>query len=159
MTALAPCAACKRHIATREITCPFCGHAGSRPRVQHVALVGRVTRAAIFSAALVACSDDKPKPALAPPAQGSDDLEKLLDHEGSEVTHPEAPPAIDASIATPDAAPIDAGVLTPDAGVVRKKRRQQQKQQQIEEKVDVNVIDQRHMAKPYGAPPARRRIV
>ena len=157
---LRPCGKCRCHVRVSEVACPFCGAelAGAPPRA--VTVVGRVTRAAIFSAALAGCTNDKPKPTPAPaPAQGSDDLEKLLDHDGSEVVHPEAPPPIDASIATTDAAPIDAGVPTPDAGVVRKKRHKQQQQQQEQTIEQVKQIDQRHMAKPYGAPPARRRIV
>jgi hypothetical protein len=150
MTTFAPCPACKRHVATREIACPFCAHRFT-PRAQHIALVGRVSRAAVFSAALAACTNDKPPaPAVPPPAQGSDDLEKLLDNDGRTVEHPTAPPPIDAAVAEPDAAIVDAGV--PDAGVVIKKKKKI---------VDAGVapIDQRQMAKPYGAPPARRRVV
>jgi hypothetical protein len=155
MTQLAPCPACKRHVATREIACPFCTHRFT-PRAQHVALVGRVTRAAVFSAALAACAKDKPPPSPAPPpTQGSDDLEQMLDPSGSAAVAPTAPPLIDAAVSAPDAAiVVDAGV--PDAGVVIKKK--QKKREQVEETVKVP-IDNRHLAKPYGAPPARRRVV
>lgn len=158
MTALAPCPHCMRHVATHETACPFCARELARGRARHVVL-GRVSRAAVFSAALAACSQDKPKPpAPPPPARGSDDLEKLLDHQPRVVDEPAptaAPPPVDAGVAAPiDAAVVDAGA--PDAGVPVKKKKQQ-KVQKIE---DVKIeIDHRHMAKPYGAPPARRRIV
>ena len=152
MTTFAPCPACKRHVATREIACPFCAHRFT-PRAQQIALVGRVSRAAVFSAALAACSNDKPPAPAPPPAHGSDDLEKLLDHDDRTVEHP-APP-IDAGVPEPDAAIVDAGAPdagTPDAGVVIKKKKKLQQQETIK-------IEQREMAKPYGAPPARRRVV
>jgi len=154
MSELVPCPGCKRHVSTREVTCPFCARALSPSRAQRVVLIGRVSRAAVFSAALAACSDDKPKPAP-PPAQGSDDLEKLLDHEPKQAEHPDVPPPADA--AEPIAQTIDAGVdagLPPDAGVARKKK----KKQQIET-ITPPDLDRIQNAKPYGAPPARKRIV
>lgn len=160
---LAPCPRCKRHVATSAPACPFCGAAIQHARPQHVTLVGRVSRAAVFSAALVACSNEKPAPAPAPPAapgSGSDDLEKLLDQDEGTVAHPNAPAPADAA-AVPDAAIADAGVPdagTPDAGVVIKKKKKKQ-QQQIEETVKTIEIDRMQNAKPYGAPPMRRRVV
>jgi hypothetical protein len=149
----APCPACKRHVATHEVACPFCAHRFT-PRAQHIALVGRVSRAAVFSAALAACSNDKPPPPAAPPAQGSDDLEQLLDKQGNAV-EPTAPPPIDAAVPEPDTAVVDAGVA--DAGVVIKKKRRQQKE--AVEKLPDTLPDRIINAKPYGAPPARRRLV
>lgn len=154
MTALAPCPACKRHIATHERACPFCAHALPVLRAEHKSVIGRVTRAAVFSAALAACSNDKPKQPPPAPAQGSDDLEKMLDHDGHTVDHAAVPPPADAAIVEPDAAVVDAG-LPPDAGVVKKKKKK--KVEQVQE--TITPIDPRHLAKPYGAPPARRRIV
>lgn len=156
MTALAPCPHCNRHVHANESTCPFCLQAVAPRRAQYVPVLGRVSRAAVFSAALVACSKDEPKPPPpAPPAQGSDDLEKLLDHQ-PQAAAPDAAPVdagVDAALA--DAAVADAGV--PDAGVrVKKKKRDPVK---VEEAIKPNEIDHRHMAKPYGAPPARRRVV
>lgn len=154
MTTFAPCPACRRHVATREVACPFCAHRFT-PKSQHIALIGRVSRAAVFSAALAACSKDKP-PAPTPPAQGSDDLEQLLDHDGSAVEHPTAPPPIDAAVVEPDAATdaaiADAGV--PDAGVPVKKKKKVENVPPPPPPPDARV-----MAKPYGAPPARRRVV
>ncbi|HEX5061197.1 MAG TPA: hypothetical protein VFV99_17645 [Kofleriaceae bacterium] len=154
MTALVPCPACKRHVATRERACPFCAHVLPVARAQHITVIGRVTRAAVFSAALVACGKDKPKEAPAPPpAQGSDDLEKMLD-EPRTVEHAAVPPPVDAAVIEPDAAVVDAGA-PPDAGVVKKKHVQKQ---QVQDVRDIK-IDHIQNAKPYGAPPARRRIV
>ena len=152
MSELVPCPSCKRHVTTREQVCPFCAHALPPARAQRIVLLGRVSRAAVFSAALAACADDKPKPPAPAPAQGSDDLEKLLDQQPQPVEH--AP--IDASLAdaaAPDAAVVDAGV-PPDAGVAKKKK----KKQKVEE-VPVKIEPDHIHAKPYGAPPARRRIV
>jgi hypothetical protein len=160
VTALAPCPACKRHVATHERTCPFCARALPPMRAQHANVIGRVTRAAVFSAALAACGKDKPKEVPAPPpAQGSDDLEKMLD-EPRTVEHAAVPPPIDAAVIEPDAAVVDAGV-SPDAGVVRKKKKQQQVQVKETEQEQIEKIQREHImnAKPYGAPPARRRIV
>jgi hypothetical protein len=154
MTELRLCPACHRHVATREVACPFCACALAPARGQHIQLVGRVSRAAVFSAALAACSSEKPAaPAPAPPAQGSDDLEKMLDTDERVVPRADAPTPIDAASA--DAAVVDAAVPV-DAGVVRKKKQQQQVP--LDEPVKT-VPDHMIHAKPYGAPPARRRIV
>ncbi|HEY5922735.1 MAG TPA: hypothetical protein VIV11_13740 [Kofleriaceae bacterium] len=157
MSKLAPCPGCKRHVATRETACPFCARALAPRRAQHIVLIGRVSRAAVFSAALAACTEEKPKPAPVPPAQGSDDLEKLLDHQPRPVEPAAAPSdaAIsDAALAESDAAiVVDAGVR-PDAGVVKKKKKKQTPEEVIQ-KPDFD----HHKAMPYGAPPARRRIV
>ncbi|HEX5061198.1 MAG TPA: hypothetical protein VFV99_17650 [Kofleriaceae bacterium] len=150
MTALAPCPACKRHVATHERTCPFCARALPRMRAQHVTVIGRVTRAAVFSAALAACGKDKPKEAPPPPpAQGSDELEKMLDNDGKTVEHAPVPP-VDAAVIEPDAAIVDAG-LPPDAGVVKKKKPHHEQA--------VPLPPPHNIPKPYGAPPARKRIV
>ena len=153
MSELVVCPACNRHVRAHEAACPFCSRALPRLRPQRIALVGRVSRAAVFSAALVACADKKP---AAPPAQGSDDLEKMLDDK-PKVEHSDTPAPIDAAVVVePDASIADAGVdagVPPDAGVVRKTK----KVQTIErvKPPDDRIIN----AKPYGAPPARRRIV
>lgn len=173
MTELAPCVACKRHFAIGEVTCPFCA-AALPPRPAQRFVPRSLARAAIFSAALAACSD--PEPSTPVPAKGSaasnaDDLEKLLDNDGTTVQRPTP-----ADAATPDAAQVaaavDAGV--PDAGVdpqvlAAKKReaerRRRERQRQLElQRQQVNEQKQlqermMHNAKPYGAPPARKRFV
>lgn len=163
MTELRPCPGCRRHVRIAAATCPFCAASLPPARAQFIR-PGAFTRAAIFSAAIAGCSDHKQPPAPAPAASGSaaahgdgsDDLEKMLDNDGRTVQH--ASP-VDAAIDAPvdaTAVAIDAAVA-PDAGVVHKKRR---------------IIvppppppppdlewQRQNIPKPYGAPPARRRLV
>jgi hypothetical protein len=129
------------------------------------------TRAAVFSAALAGCSDHKPPPT---PTQGSaaqsdEELEKLLDYQPRTADHPihdAAPVDAAVQIAEPvDAAvPVDAGV---DQQALLKKKREQERLRRIEQQrreqeqlQQVEVREHDHInAKPYGAPPARRRVV
>jgi hypothetical protein len=160
MTTLAPCPHCNRHIRANEATCPFCIQAVASRRAQYVPTLGRVSRAAVFSAALVACSKDEPKPPPpTPPAQGSDDLEKLLDHQPQVAAQPDAAAPADAGVdAAMDAGLVDAGM--PDAGVrVQKKKKKRDPANLEDTQLTPDKLDPRHMAKPYGAPPARRRVV
>lgn len=163
MLELVPCPACRRHVALGERGCPFCGAAIRAARAQRF-VPRALTRAAVFSAALAACESGSrtTAPASAPvPQQGSaadDDLEKLLDTDQRVVEHPvQTPPP-------PPPALSDAGVPT-DAAVVdatpkrTKTRRQKQDTKQAVDIVPDEIIDHRHLAKPYGAPPARRRVV
>jgi hypothetical protein len=168
MNELAACPSCKRHVATRETTCPFCRRALPQLYAQYVRLIGRASRAAVFSAALVACSsDDKPKQA---PAQGSDDLEKLLEYQPRPV-EPVAPPidAPEAIVVSVDAAVPDAGVDEAEAKrlaaekkkLADRKRREAERREQeaLQRRQDDLERWRMQNAKPYGAPPARRRIV
>lgn len=168
MTALVPCPACKRHVATRETACPFCACRLPVSRAPRIVRLGRVSRAAVFSAALAACSEPakQPPPAPAQGSDGSDDLEQLLDqqrdhprdHQPRVVAVPDAgapAAAVDAAIEIATS-PVDAGV--PDAGVAVKKK-QQRKQKKVDSVDKQRVLDYRYIAKPYGAPPARRRVV
>ena len=168
MTELVACTACRRHVAVRETACPFCGCAVTR-RPQRV-VITRIARAAIFSAALSACSEKQaPPPAPAPtpsaPGSGSDDLEKLLDHDERVVEHATPPidaAVVDAALPVDAAIPVDAGI---DPKVVEQKRRREQlrlqRKRELEEQQRQLEMQQRirEMAKPYGAPPARRRVV
>jgi hypothetical protein len=171
---LVPCNACRRHVSVSEATCPFCAAAVPVQRARRFAPRGRITRAAVFSAALVGCESkqEPPKPTPAPQQQGSDDLEKLLDDDHHVADRP-APPT-DAAIAA-DATAIASGALDAgvpaDAGVDQKalaaKREKQRKlreererkRKEIEEQLVVPNPDWQIQAKPYGAPPARRRVV
>lgn len=176
---LAPCGACRRHVAAGEVRCPFCGSTALQ-RPQRAMPRGRLTRAAIFSAALVACesSPEAPRPAPSGPVQGSDDLEKLLDVDQRVVDRPPPVDAMPADAAShvasspPDAgraaAPIDAGV---DPLIAERRRRERERRErerrerdeqlrrEQEEQKQLQLDDMRHHAKPYGAPPARRRVV
>ena len=175
MRDLRVCPACDRHVDVRERTCPFCASALAPGRARRIVLAGRVSRAMVFGAALAACGDDPPaQPAPAPVQHGSDDdLEKMLDTQGAQRA-PDSPPAdaappVDATIA--DAAVPDAGV---DAEAERKrkaalaeKRRKQKRERElleernriIEQRKRELEVDRSNIPKPYGAPPARKRIV
>jgi hypothetical protein len=163
------CPVCDRHVDVRERACPFCASALPPGRARRIVLAGRVSRAMVFGAALVACGDDPPaQPAPAPVQQGTDDdLEKMLDTQGAQRAPDPAAP-IDAALA--DAAEVDAAV--PDAGVdaaaerkrkadlAEKRRKQQRERERKELEEQKRMVEERiHNAKPYGAPPARRRVV
>lgn len=164
-----------------ETACPFCRVALPRQRPQRAIPGGRLTRAAIFSAALVACESKQtqPRPTPAPvPAQGSDDLEKMLDGDQRVVDRPTPIDAAASPDATAIAATVDAGVPG-DAGTQladkerrrkmiehqqqlqkQRERREKEERQRIEQQLDQQRIDNMRIhAKPYGAPPARRRVV
>ena len=118
MTELAPCPRCKRHVAVRETTCPFCSAAVSGLRAVHH-VPASLVRVAVLTAALAGCSDKKaaePPPAgsAAGSAQGSDDLEKMLDQDVRAAHHDT--PADAALDAYAVAEAIDAGVPA-DAGL------------------------------------------
>jgi len=147
-------------------TCPFCAAELIPVRAQHARPVA-FTRAAIFSAAaLAACSDHKvPAPAPGSAHVGSsDDLENLLDDQPKHADHP-APADAEIDAAAQVAVAVDAG-LAPDAGVdpqvAAEKRRQLQRKQiesEIRRQQELMRQKQHIMNKPYGAPPARRRVV
>jgi hypothetical protein len=176
---LVPCTVCRRHVSVAATACPFCAAAMPAQRARRFAPRGRITRAAVFSAALVGCETKQaaPTPAPAPQQQGSDDLEKLLDDDHHIADRP-TPPPTDAAVAG-DATQlatgaIDAGVPA-DAGVdeaalaakrekqQREKRRQREERERIQRELDAQKVlpdpDLHINAKPYGAPPARRRVV
>jgi hypothetical protein len=189
---LRPCPGCRRHVAIGELACPFCAHAlpaGAPPPPRRV--LGRVSRAAVFGAALAAC-DQPPAPSTPPstppaPAPGSAadlaELEQLLDGDPAGRSRPSATPvdagSVDAAVlllaapddaAMPDAAPSDAErkrlaaeherrrELSKRAHEAARRMREEELRRQKEEEVRKQV-EMRHMPKPYGAPPARRRVV
>lgn len=185
---LVPCVHCKRHVGVTETACPFCA-TSLPPQRSQFAFAARLTRAAIFSAAAVtagACKDSSKSSAALQPTAGSaapgsaagsgsaDDLEKMLDADGRTVDHP-APVAADAG-ADGDAAvaaATDAGVPG-DAGIDEAKRKEIIREKRVDRDLqdkdeDVRRRHQRELErqkikiqvnnKPYGAPPARRRVV
>jgi hypothetical protein len=177
---LVPCGGCRRHVDARETACPFCA-AAITARPQRAMPRGRITRAAVFSAALVACESKQPapQPAPVPQQQGSDDLEKMLDGDHHVADRPPPPAASDASLADATAvatSAVDAGI-TVDAGMSREKmielkterdkRRREQLERKRKELIEQELAppppppdDRFHnIPKPYGAPPARRRLV
>ena len=164
---MTPCSACARHVKHDETACPFCGAPFVAPAPRSARVIGRVTRAAVFSAALVAChKQEEPKPA---PKTGSaehldQDFNQLLG--SAEVQQAPA----DAAVAVAADAAIDAGKSDEE------RTRELQHAQQVEQQQKQHADDERrrreleqqrlrdqenmmHNAKPYGAPPARRRVV
>jgi hypothetical protein len=111
MSDLRPCSECRRHVRIDEHTCPFCA-AALAPGAPPVLPVGRLTRAAVFTAgaALAGCGG-KTAPAQDP-----------IDNTAA---------AIDAGV--DEQQPPDAATYTPPPD---------------------HIVDM-----PYGAPPARERIV
>lgn len=162
---MTPCSACARHVKHDETTCPFCGAPFIAPAARNVRVVGRVTRAAIFSAALVACGKhEEPKPQPQPKGSAEhldQDFNQLLGSADTQVAPRDAAVAI-----APDAA-VDAG-LSDEERTRQLQQVQQQKQHADEERrrrereqqqLQQQQVQQHYNAKPYGAPPARRRVV
>jgi hypothetical protein len=177
-----PCVHCKRHVGVSETACPFCASSLPAQRPQHV-LVAAFTRAAIFSAAAVAgiagCEAKQAKSVPAPTQQqgsamgsGSDDLEKLLDVDQRVVDHGSGTATesavLDAGVPS-DAAALavaDAGVRPVDPKILKLKREAMEKRRRDRENArnaaeeKVNAVERIHPnPMPYGAPPARRRVV
>ncbi|HUS29615.1 MAG TPA: hypothetical protein VMZ53_13975 [Kofleriaceae bacterium] len=152
---LSPCPACKRHVRIAAASCPFC--ATRLPVLQARRAIPRsLTRAAIFSAALAGCQTKQSAPApsagsaapiVAPPAPVADaaDMPITGSNAGSAVV------ADDASVAA-DAAAAGSGV----GSALRQEKLHRLKEKRTQH---IKIPDERQMAKPYGAPPARRRVV
>ena len=158
----APCPQCKRHVRVAAASCPFCATtlSGLRPRS---VLPRALTRAAIFSAALAGCHDKKPPPPTAGSAieSGSSNSAPVA---GDATSGPgsdlgSATGSANAFVPADAAATTDAGDVADagtgsgsDAHAAAIKNARDQKIKALRE-------EHRHLAKPYGAPPARRRIV
>jgi hypothetical protein len=130
MSELQPCPSCRRHVAER--VCRFCGHEVV-PATRELP-TGRMSRAAVFASALAigACGGTK-KPAQ-DPAHVEDDERHVQNH-----------PCIE-----PDPARITELEKQRDEAKTDEERKAlEQKLQTAREPVCM----------PYGAPPARRRIV
>ncbi len=132
MSELIPCEKCQRHIRSSESECPFCEAGGSK-----IGSTGALLASAILSVSTLACSNERPATKAPPP-----------------VDEKAAPVASDAALpdaALPDAALPDAA--PPDAAPAKKKRK-------AAKKVNPKLPPPRKDVKmPYGAPPARQRLV
>jgi predicted amidophosphoribosyltransferase len=168
---MTPCSACARHVKHDETACPFCGTPFAAPAPRARRVVGRVTRAAIFSAALVACGKhDEPVPA--PKAGSAEHLDQDFNQLLGSAQTPAASPADAAVALAPDAA-VDAGKSDEERTrelqeAQQKKEKDQQQHADAERRRreleqerlrEQQEIRQHYNAKPYGAPPARRRVV
>lgn len=158
MSELAVCPQCKRHVRVVAAQCPFCATALVGLRARNV-IPRAFTRAAIFSAALAGCHDHKKAPEpTAGSAIGSAPAPVAADAAagpGSDTSGSNAGSPVNA-FATADAGPADAGVAT-DARPPIDPKVLKQERDELRKKIREEHLKQ--MNKPYGAPPARRRIV
>lgn len=153
MSDLRPCTECSRHIRVADPACPFCGAGNDAPFTPPRMPAGRLSRAAIFAGALAtgaAACGTNPEPIDPADNETTGDDQVLQQHDTTTDTTdnvtpappPDAmmaapPPVVDAMVAAkpPPPPPADAGVA-------------------VHPKWDPN-----HIPKPYGAPPARKRLV
>lgn len=137
MIDLRPCPACRRHVGVDEAACPFCAApiAAAPGPTGRRAAGGRLTRAAIFAGAVAAagaCGSSEPK---AEDPQGGDLQQESV--EGRD----DAGAAGEVMLSSP----ADAAVVPePDPDEERRLDR---------------VYDSNNIPMPYGAPPARNRLV
>lgn len=131
MTELHPCPGCRRHV--RDERCPFCGVTPTRREPIDLG-IGRVSRAVVFASATLAaagaCGGAKHKPA-------SDEMGEPRHHGGGGCTEP-------------DQKQIDE----------LEKKKADAKTDEEKAEIDKQLDEARQpQCMPYGAPPARRRIV
>jgi hypothetical protein len=88
---LHPCTACRRHVSSDEMRCPFCG-AGVVPSPPHIVPAGRRTRAAVFATLTAAAA-----------AAGCGGKTK------NDQSPPPPPPQVDAAVAEPVAVDAPTG--------------------------------------------------
>ena len=172
---MTPCSACARHVKHDETACPFCGTPFTAPAPRNLRVVGRVTRAAVFSAALVACSKhEEPKPKAGSAEHLDQDFNQLLG--SAEPGSAAVAASADAAVAVAPDAGTDAALTdeertrqlqhAQDQQREEKQREQRQREQRAQDELRRREIEQQQLrqqqhynAKPYGAPPARRRVV
>ena len=157
MSELAVCPQCKRHVRVASAACPFCAAALSGLRARNV-IPRALTRAAIFSAALAGCHDHKKPPAAtAGSAIGSASAPVAADAApgpGSDVGS-NAGSAVNAFAPVDAGSVVDAGAADAGLGAIDKVKMKEERDA-LRKKIHENRV---HTAKPYGAPPARRRVV
>jgi hypothetical protein len=130
MTELHPCPECDRHVAIAETTCPFCRHE-LRPGARRVEAPRRLSRAAVFAATLATAGcGGKAK---------RNDPEMPVEREVQ--NHP---------------------CSEPNPAEIERLEKQREEATTDEEKHALDEQIERAkqpMCAPYGAPPARRRVV
>ena len=146
MIDLDPCPECHRHVSVAEPACPFCGIALDRRLAQPFAR-HRLSRAAVFvaGAALGACWTSKP--ATEPHDRADQQITPPADAAETATGHHFATPPGDAGVA---AVPIDAPPIP---------RTNQQQNNFHSHGCYSPGNGQPPVCAPYGAPPARRRLV
>lgn len=182
---LHPCPRCHRHIDAREPTCPFCGVPNEARASRSTQLLGRASRAAVF-AGLTACwtgPSTPPQTPIEPVKEQTARSEvpmvrgvvmndisglplvgieiELVDYSGNKVASTRTNGKGEYQFAT--VAPgeyflrarygdqMHGGIAQLDIRVVANEPERHD--------ITISYGDNSHMAKPYGAPPARRRLV
>ena len=136
MSELSPCPRCHRHV--REAICPFC----SAPTVRRepIATFGKMSRAMVFASATLTatgCGHAQRKPA-------ADEMGEERHHGGGGCMDPDPQPIAE---------------LEHKKAEIEKERDGPQKDAELQQ-VDEELQRARQpQCMPYGAPPARRRIV
>jgi len=136
MTAYTPCETCKRHI--KDVHCPFCGTPASSDG--RVAALGRMSRAMVFASATLAaaaCGGSQKKTDTTPDNGNA----RVEEEDRNYQNHP---------CYDPDPAQVAAAQKKVDEAKTDEEREAAQQELQR-----VN----QPMCAPYGAPPARRRVV
>ena len=154
MSELQPCEACRRHIRITEQACPFCAEQVAR-RSPLGSARSVILASALAGASALGCSDERPATKAPPPVDEPVAVEKPVEDDPLVAMPYGAPPPPVIADAAPvaDAAP-DAGA--PDAAAKKKKRKAKTKVIKAP-KPDPAPVPIPNM--PYGAPPARHRIV
>ena len=170
---LAPCTSCQRHIRVDDI-CPFCG--GERARMAPVALLGRISRIAVFtSAAFAANACRSPE---YPSTVKMGEVKGIASWSGTNMFGTRGGPLHAATVTLRsndgkirrstktdaegefkfDDVPVGTYSLT-----LTTKKYTGSRPEPVQVEVHANWIENvdltSHVALPYGAPPARRRVV
>jgi hypothetical protein len=136
MIDLRPCPSCRRHVGADEVACPFCaGPLGAAAPAGRRMVSGRLTRAAIFAGAVAAsgCGSSEPK-TNGVEGGGDQVLEQQQPADAGEVML---------------SAPADAAVVPVETDP----------RDELEEQRRRRAVDPNDIPMPYGAPPARSRLV
>lgn len=147
MSELAPCETCRRHIRVSESACPFC-EGQTLPRSRRSPARRALLTGALVGASALGCSDERPA-TQAPPPVAAPPPAVVIDAA--------LPNPIDAALVEPtDASAPDAGAA--DAALAKKRKK---KATRNGPKDSINLLPDRTPPPPmpYGAPPARRRLV
>lgn len=182
---LRPCSGCRRHVSDRDVVCPFCDAALASAR-PHLRAFGRLSRAAVFATA-VGCHKSAPPPTQPSPTEQRPFAVAPADATASVrgvVTSGGAPVSGITVTLAPLGAPVRRQTRTDAQGVYvfegvpegryrvspeTNRRRPSPSADldltanaRLEQNFEIPVaepVDHHHEAKPYGAPPARRRVV
>lgn len=181
---LRPCTRCRRHVVAADPTCPFCGAAVDRTSLSRRAL-GRISRAAVFASA-VGCAKTAPPPAqpspteprfAVPPANESASVRGVVTAGGVPVNGMRVTlEPLGASVRRSTRTDANGAYAFDDVPVGRYRVAPVTNERRPPPSADLDLtanarleqnfqlpaaapVDHHHEAKPYGAPPARRRVV